>query len=41
MIVVVLVCGLFLMHVRATLAVAICLPAAVLFGFLLMKLFGG
>lgn len=38
--VVVLVCGLFLMHVRATLVVAICLPAAILLGFALMRLFG-
>lgn len=40
MLIVVVVCGLFLMHVRATLIVAICLPSAVLIGFLLMKLFG-
>lgn len=38
-IIVIIVCGLFLMHVRATLVVAICLPSALLLGFLLMRLF--
>lgn len=37
--VVALVCGLFLMHLRATLVVVICLPAAMLLSFLLMRLF--
>lgn len=40
MLVVALVCGLFLLHVRATLIVAICLPCALLLGFALMRLFG-
>lgn len=37
MIVVAVVCGLFLLHLRATLVVIICLPGALLLGFLLMK----
>jgi Cu(I)/Ag(I) efflux system membrane protein CusA/SilA len=40
MLVVALICGLFLLHVRATLVVAICLPFAVLLGFLVMRWFG-
>lgn len=40
MLVVLLVCGLFLMHVRATLVVIICLPCAMLLGFGLMRLYG-
>ena len=39
MVVVALVCFVFLLHVRATLVVAVCLPCAVLFGFLLMRWF--
>lgn len=35
-----LVCGLLLLHVRATLIIALCLPIALLLGFLVMKLFG-
>ncbi|NVK24621.1 MAG: efflux RND transporter permease subunit [Gammaproteobacteria bacterium] len=40
MLVVTLVCGAFLLHVCATLIIAICLPSALLIGFLLMKSFG-
>lgn len=40
MIVVAVVCGLFLMHARAALVVAICLPSAMLLGFLMMRFFG-
>lgn len=39
MLVVALVCGLFLMHARATLIVALCLPCSMLLGFALMRLF--
>ncbi len=39
-VVVILVCGLFLMHARATLVVVICLPSAILLGFALMRQFG-
>ncbi|WP_100644611.1 efflux RND transporter permease subunit [Alteromonas facilis] len=39
MLVVVVVCGLFLMHVRATLIIAVCLPSALLLGFALMRAF--
>jgi Cu(I)/Ag(I) efflux system membrane protein CusA/SilA len=38
-IVVIVVCGLFLMHVRATIVVALCLPSALLLGFWFMQLF--
>jgi Cu(I)/Ag(I) efflux system membrane protein CusA/SilA len=37
--VVIVVCGLFIMHARATLIVVICLPSAMLLGFVLMRLF--
>ena len=39
-IVVVLVCFIFLLHVRSTLVAAICLPIAVLLGFLAMRAMG-
>ncbi|WP_100657703.1 efflux RND transporter permease subunit [Alteromonas flava] len=38
MLVVIVVCGLFLLHVRATLIVALCLPSALLLGFALMRM---
>jgi Cu(I)/Ag(I) efflux system membrane protein CusA/SilA len=40
MLVVIAVCMVFLMHARSTLVVVICLPLAVLLGFILMRLFG-
>ncbi|AIY64086.1 efflux RND transporter permease subunit [Pseudoalteromonas piratica] len=40
MIVVALVCLVFLMHARSTLVAVICLPLAVLAGFILMRLMG-
>ncbi|MDP4985820.1 efflux RND transporter permease subunit [Pseudoalteromonas tunicata] len=40
MLVVVLVCFIFLLHVRSTLVAVICLPLAVLMGFIAMKAMG-